>query len=244
MRAARGRPSGFRVTHFGAVMRPAPARHRLVGQFRRDDRTLGRLGDGAQRVVAPAGTDHFAVLVQLVLQERPVLVANGNPHRLGATLGHEDQCDALAGQCPCGHQRIVERVVDFTVREDHQYPVGAIASRCQQLGPLLQDRTQVRPTFGSDIGIEGIEVHLHRAAIHGERRQDVALAGEGDEAEPVARKVLDQAPGLAHGALQPARRHVLGKHRAAHVHGHDEVERPALRDHTAGPPRGRRRRSR
>ena len=75
----------------------------------------------------------------------------------------------------------------------------------------------------------------HRAAIHRERRQDVALAREGDQAEPVARQVLHQAARLAHGSLQPARRHVLGQHRAADVHRDHQVERPALRHHAARP---------
>ena len=118
-----------------------------------------------------------------------------------------------------------------------QWPFeGEVRPRAQQLSPLPQGRRQGCASLGRDVGVEGVEVQRQRRAVDGERREDVARAGESDEADAVALQVLHQAPRLAQRAPQPARARVLGEHGAGDVHREDEVQAPALRHDGLLPP--------
>ncbi len=87
---------------------------------------------------------------------------------------------------------------------------------------------EIRAAFAREVRVERVEVQADGAAIHRERRQDVAPPGERDEAKPVALQILDQPPRLPDGALQPVGRRVLREHRTADVHREDEAQRPRL----------------
>ena len=94
--------------------------------------------------------------------------------------------------------------------------------------PLRKHRAEVGAAAAGEIRVEGIQVHPDRAAIHRQRRQDVALPREGDEPEPVTIEILDEPARLAHGALEPVRRHVLREHGAADVHREHQAQRARL----------------
>src|SRR5690606_9270047 len=88
---------------------------------------------------------------------------------------------------------------------------------------------------GDEAGVGGVEEEAEGRVVAREGALEEGVAGEDDEAEAVA------APGLGHpgdgeaGALEPARRHVLGEHRDGDVEGEDEVEALLLRLAEGGP---------
>ena len=90
----------------------------------------------------------------------------------------------------------------LAVGEEHQHPIGRIGRGAEQLGALGENRRETGSPLAGEIGIERVEIHPDGAAIHRERREDVAPSGEGDQPEPVAFEILDQAARLAGGALQ------------------------------------------
>ena len=143
-------------------------------------------------------------------------------------LGHHDQVDARRLQRLGLAHDVGQRVVGLAVGEDHEHPVGRVGGGAEELAALGEHAREIRAAFAREVRIERVEVQADGAAVHGERRQDVAPPGERDEAEPVALQVLDQAPRLADGALQPVGRRVLREHRPADVHREDEAQRPRL----------------
>ncbi len=108
-------------------------------------------------------------------------------------------------------------IVRFPIGKQNQDPVGCIGSGTEQAGSLCQHRAQRCAALARQIRIQRVEVHPDRPTIYGERRQDIAAAGKGDEPEPVALQILNQAPGFAAGPLQPARRYVLRQHRTTDI---------------------------
>ena len=223
MRAALARAGAFVRRHQIAH------RARLVGQLGRDERALRRVGDAAEHRVVTRRCDHVVVGVALPRHQRAAIVAHGNARRHAAALGHENQVDPLRTESLRGVENAGQRVVRLAVGEDHQYAIGELGARLQQLRALHQRGREVGAAGGRDVGIHGVEVQGQRGAVDCERRQDVAGAGERDEPDAVAVEILDQAVRFALRAPQPARRHVLGQHRARDVHRDHQVEAARLR---------------
>ena len=172
-------------------------RPRLVRHLAGHQRALGRVDDGLQDVVPPLGPDHRAVGILLVLGDRAGGVADRDPDRLRSALGHHDQptpaslsasaCATISGSVSCASPSV----------KTHQHAVGRVGRGAEQLRALREHGAQIGAALAREVGIERVEVHPDGAAVHGERREDVALPGEGDEAEPVALEILDQTPRLS-----------------------------------------------
>ena len=117
---------------------------RLVRQLGCHNRALGRVGDGAEHVVAPARPDRIAREVLLPCDERAEIVPHGNPGRLAATLGDENQTNAEPGDAPGFLQRPAQRIVRFAIGEHHQHAVGDLGAGPEQIDPLGERRREVR----------------------------------------------------------------------------------------------------
>ena len=229
---ARPPPLGAALRRGGAFVRRHEIAHRagLIGQLGGDDRALRGVGDRAEHVVAPARLDRIPRLILLPHHQLPAIVADRNPDRLAATLGHKNQMDAEARQPPRFLDRPLQRVVRFTVGEHDQDAIGDFRAGVQQVDPLLQRRYQRRPALRRDVRIERVEIQRQRRAIHRQRGEDVARPGERGEAEPVAVEILHETARFPQRPAQPARLDVFGQHGPRDVDGEHEIEAPRLGD--------------
>ena len=174
----------------------------LVRQLARHDRPFRRLRRRAQDVVPPLGPHRLPSASALYSIRLP------SESRIGMRCGAAPPSATSTRRTPrvrsasaCGHD-VGERVVRLAVGEHHEHAVGAVAAGREQLRALLEHGARLLAALAGEVGIEPVQVHAHRAAVHGERRQDVAPPGERDEAEPVALEILDQAPASRDGALR------------------------------------------
>ena len=75
-----------------------------------------------------------------------------------------------------------------------------------------------------DARIEVVEEEIERAAVHGDRRQHVAAAGEREQADAVARAERAQPTDLLLHALEAVRPLVRRQHRERRIDGEHEVD--------------------
>ena len=202
----------------------------LIGQLGRHDRSLGRVGDDAEHIVAASRLDGRAGFILLPAHKPAAIIAHGNLDRLPAAFRHQNQVDAEAVQAPRFLERLLQRVVCFTVGEQHQHAVSDFGARVQQIDALRESRGERRATFRGDVGIERVEVEGERRAIHRQRRQDVARPSEDREAEPVAVQILHQTARLPQSASQAARLRVLRQHGPRDVDRQHEIETAGFGD--------------
>ena len=109
---------------------------RLVRQLRRDDRSLGGIGNHPEHVVATTGLDGVARFILLPADETATVVANGDLRRLASALGHKDQVDAQVVQAPRFPQGPLQRVVRLTIGEQYQHAVRDFRTGLQQIDAL------------------------------------------------------------------------------------------------------------
>src|SRR5207245_1809213 len=120
----------------------------------------------------------------------------------------------------------------------HPAPTPEPAPHAHQPPALPQRPRQSGTAFGRDPWVERIEVQPERRAVDRERREDVARPCEHHEPQMIAVQVLHQPAGLAYGAAQAARAHILGEHRARDVDREREREAARLRHDVLFPPAG------
>ncbi len=146
------------------------------------------------------------------------------------------------GEAPRRQHHLRQRIVRLSVGEHDEDAVGERRAGLHQLPALLQHRGQRRPALRGHVGVDGIEVQLQRGGVHRQRRQDVALPRECDQAEAVPLEVLHETARLAQRPGQAVGGGIFGEHRARDVHRDDEVQSPGLRDDPLlAPPRSRER---
>src|SRR6266566_2799139 len=210
----------------------------LVRQLRRDDRTLRGVRHGTEDVVPAPRLNRVAGVVALPGLERAPLVAHRNAGRGAATFGHENQANAERPETLRLRHDVGKRVVSLAVGEHDHDPIRELGPRADQLPALPQRPRQSGTALGRDPWVERIEVQPERRAVDRERRQDVARPCEHHEPQMIAVQVRHQPAGLAYGAAQAARAHILGEHRARDVDREREREAARLRHDVLFPPAG------
>ena len=214
-----------------------PHRSGLILELGGHHRTLCLVGDGGEDRVTAPGPDRFAVGAALLADGRSVHRPNRDRRRLPTALGDQNQPYAVASEVIGGGQDVGQRIVRFAVGEKDQDAIRHIGAAEQEVAPLLERAGQCGPAHAGDVGIEAVYQELQRARVHRERRHDEALAGKGDQADAVAREILNQPTRFPLRPAQSGRLDVLGKHRARHVHRDHQVQGFRLdRDHPPPPP--------
>src|SRR5688572_5224741 len=201
----------------------------LIGHVGVDDGSVAGLRDLLERGIVALRLDDPAGLIQLVLDERTGRVPNGDPNGIGAAFRGDHQPDALFAELARrrdGLLQLFARVL--AIGEQDEDPVTNLAGSEQQLGALREHGREAGPALAREVRVEPVEVKLDRAAIHRERREDVAPAREGDEPNAITLAVLHEPPRLADRTLQPVRPRILGEHRTTDVHGEQHAERTRL----------------
>ena len=128
----------------GALVRSHEVAHRagLIGKLGRHNRSLRRIGHGAQHVVVPAGLDGIAGSILLPAEVRAAVIAHRNLRGLATAFRDENQVDAEAGESMRFLQRPFERIVRLAIREHDQHAIGDLRAGMQQVDALGQRRRQ------------------------------------------------------------------------------------------------------
>src|SRR5207244_8995685 len=128
----RSQPGAWPALLRAGLARPCPTirgdevanRAGLVGEVRRHERPLRRVGRAAEHIVSSHRLDDAPVLILLIAEQAAVVVPHGNARRAAPALGDEDQVSPIGLEALGLRDDRRQRIVRFAVREHDEHAVG------------------------------------------------------------------------------------------------------------------------
>ena len=93
--------------------------------------------------------------------------------------------NALGARLRRSGRHVLDWLKRFTIGEEHECAVGTAVAGQQEFGTLTQRPCERAPRLPYHRRIKIVEEQLDRAIIAGERREDIAATGEGNERHPI-----------------------------------------------------------
>ena len=111
----------------------------------------------------------------------------------------------------------------LAVAHQQHRPMAAVALVLEHLSRRRQRGADVGGGIGEIVGARGIEKEAERGAVGGERKLEEGAAAEHDESHPIAGRRRHRLPRRRPRGREPARRHIVHRHRAREVEHQQHV---------------------